>query len=713
MEKNFIKEIPKKILQYNLTLRLESGMNDGSIYLEDNPLVTPPPEIIEQGNKAIRTYLENLEKKATPKTLNEVKVILVGEGASGKTSLVKRLLDQNFDAKEKQTHGIRITKKAFKIKRENLKVNFWDFGGQEIMHSTHQFFLTKRCVYVLVLDSRKDERAEYWLKYIESFGGNAPVLIVLNKIDENPSFDVNREFLNRKYPNISKYYKISCKSGKGVGVLKKDILNELWKLELRNTPFPGNWFLIKEHFQAMTEDYITYQEYEKVCIENDLIDEISQKILLGFLNDLGIVLNYEKLRWHNTQVLNPVWLTNSVYRIINSPIVADNKGKFDINDLDKIINDERYFENNPGEKKLDIPESQYFFIVAMMKEFELTYQINANNYIIPELLPTKQNVYKFKEGEAVLRFIVEYPEFLPTAIVPRLMVKLNKNIYKNQVWKTGMVLHEHLLFNSIANIVLDKESRKIIIEISGERRRDFLTVIRETIKEINNSYQKLEVVEWIPLPELHRGNEILVEYVELLGYEEEGVSTYYSGKLKKRFPVADLLNGVETPENRQPSPSCHIFISYARKDEKYKNELSKSLSTLVRLKKATLWDDSWIDGGADWEKEIFENLEKADIVLCLISADFIASEFCHEKELKAALKAHSENRKVVIPIRIRECLWDDLPISKLEGLPGKWMKKIRDDAAWTEIASGVEKVIKKTQSDKSADFPEKIKMGRL
>jgi GTPase SAR1 family protein len=57
------------------------------------------------------------------------------------------------------------------------------------MHATHQFFLSKRSVYILVLDGRRDEKTEYWLKHVEAFGGGSPVIIAINKIDENPAFD--------------------------------------------------------------------------------------------------------------------------------------------------------------------------------------------------------------------------------------------------------------------------------------------------------------------------------------------------------------------------------------------------------------------------------------------------------------------------------------------------------------------------------------------
>jgi ATPase subunit of ABC transporter with duplicated ATPase domains len=129
-------------------------------------LEKPPIEIIKQGKEAIRAYFKSLEGKK--QTLNEVKVLLVGDGGAGKTSLVKRLLNQGFDKNEDQTHGINIRQCKVKLGKVNIIAHIWDFGGQEIMHASHQFFLSKRSLYILVLDGRKDHKVEYWLKHIES-----------------------------------------------------------------------------------------------------------------------------------------------------------------------------------------------------------------------------------------------------------------------------------------------------------------------------------------------------------------------------------------------------------------------------------------------------------------------------------------------------------------------------------------------------------------
>jgi hypothetical protein len=170
---NKITHMPAEFLDLGLEIKWEWEKGEG-IFLEDNPLESPPVEIIKKGNEAIRQYFKSLEGEK--QALNEVKVLLVGDGAAGKTSLVKRLLDQDFDKNESQTHGININTMEITQNNCKIKIHLWDFGGQEIMHATHQFFLSKRSLYILVLDGRKDEKTEYWLNHIKSFGGDSPAL---------------------------------------------------------------------------------------------------------------------------------------------------------------------------------------------------------------------------------------------------------------------------------------------------------------------------------------------------------------------------------------------------------------------------------------------------------------------------------------------------------------------------------------------------------
>ncbi|MHC4476677.1 MAG: leucine-rich repeat domain-containing protein [Planctomycetota bacterium] len=136
------------------------------LYLHGNDGLGIPPEVLgpnryRRGKEPARPadiidyYFR--QRREARRELREAKVLLVGQGGVGKTSLVKRLIEDDYNPDELKTEGIDIRdwgvagwrRKGKEATR--IKLNVWDFGGQEIMHATHQFFLTKRSLYILVL----------------------------------------------------------------------------------------------------------------------------------------------------------------------------------------------------------------------------------------------------------------------------------------------------------------------------------------------------------------------------------------------------------------------------------------------------------------------------------------------------------------------------------------------------------------------------------
>jgi internalin A len=662
---------------------LSKGTN---IFVRDCPLIIPPLEFAQESPQAVRDYFEELGDNG--QKLNEVKVIFLGEASAGKTSLVKRLMGENFDSKESQTHGIRIRKMPFQmVDGDTVTAHFWDFGGQEVMHATHQFFLSQRSVYVLLLNSRNDDQAEKWLKHAASFGGRSPVLMVLNKIDENPSFQVDNKRLKEKYPQIRDFFRLSAKTDTGLAEFSEALRSEIDKADTRRTPFPPHWLAVKEHFSNMTADYIDSAAYRKVCEDKGVTRQFSQDVLLKFLHDLGVVINFDKLKNFDTQILNPLWLTNGVYRIINSKLVAEEtSGLLREQDFDAVINDPRYNKENTTDQVFDYPKNKLQYIVRVMQEFELCFQLDTSNYVVPQLLPVQEP--DFKAEGAMLRFVIHFPDFMPDSIFPRLMVKLHtflaaegsdgttssRAITKN-AWRTGMILHKPNIFKALARVRWDKEDQKILVDVCGEERRRFLSFIRETVKEIVEGFTNLNISELVPIPE----SKEFLEYEGLVEAEKAGEKEIFVWQVKKKLSVADLLDGVEEAAMRDEVEQLPVraFVSYSHADLEYLKELRNALSTLVRLNKLQIWDDRDIDAGDEWEKVIFQQLEESDIVLCLVSADFVASDFCYKKEFGAALEAHRKGEKTIVPIMLRKTDWKDLPLAEIQGTPGEWITLMR------------------------------------
>jgi hypothetical protein len=550
---NKIIEIPKALFDLKMEADIDSFEDYGGLFfLRGNPLEKPPLEIIRKGKGAIKAYFEILEKE-DKQTLNEAKVILVGDGGVGKTSLMNLLLGEGFDKNESQTQGIDIKSQELKVGKSGVITHFWDFGGQEIMHATHQFFLSKRSLYILVLDGRRDEKNEYWLKHIESFGGDSPVLVVLNKIDQNPGFDVNRKFLQGKYKNIKGFSRISCATKEGIEMFSASLGQSLTDLELLHTTWPGSWFKVKIKLETMSEDFISYEQYKEICSKEKIDDEDSQDTLLDFLNDLGVVLHFRDLELEDTHVLDPEWVTTAVYKIINSKEAARTQGLLNLKQLDNIL--KKNFEDN-----YNYPKDKYSYIIKLMEKFELCYRIDDETVLIPDLLAVPEPHFDFNYDSA-LKFIVEY-DFLPRSIMPRFIVKMHRDVKNMLCWRTGVVLTNDD-FESSAVIKSDNEAKRIYIYVMGARKRDYFAVIRHTLKTINDSFEKIEIKELIPLPDDHK---ITVSYKHLARLEKEGIEYYFPGELENNYRVQDLLGSITVKKSETMQTLSEIKLIQIEKE---------------------------------------------------------------------------------------------------------------------------------------------------
>ncbi|MBN2392473.1 MAG: GTP-binding protein [Anaerolineae bacterium] len=524
----------------------------------NNPDFPLPPEILRNYKDAqaiIRAWLDYLAGQKRP--LNEVKLVLVGEGSVGKTSLVNRLLYDTFDPGENKTEGIAIHKWQIangesanerisetvtgnEQPASSLQVNVWDFGGQEIMHATHQFFLTKRTLYVLVLDSRYSEaenRLDYWLTLIRSFGGDSPILVIGNKTDQH-LLDLDRRGLLAKHPTVQAILDTSCATGSGVADLRSAIAKQISLMPHVADPLVMTWFNVKAELETLDEDYIPYSRYLELCREKNVDHPDSQRVLLGFLHDLGVVLHFPDPRLETTNILNPEWVTQGVYRILNTRLPFEEQGILTWEMLAQILDDEPYQEKR-------------MFIVDMMQKFELCYELpdRPHTYLIPDLLPKEEQdtgVWDTTQRGPALRFEVHYP-VLPGSILTRLIVRMHRHIQGRVVWRTGVLL---ACDGNEALVKADLTANRITIAVRGPiyGRHELLTRIREHLGGIHSSLAGLEAAEKVPVP----GHPKIppVDYKWLRELERKGVPEFYPPGLTEPVNVQHLLEGVEVRGGR-------------------------------------------------------------------------------------------------------------------------------------------------------------------
>ncbi len=482
----------------------------------------------------ILDYYFRLQYEQHP--LNEAKMLLVGQGGVGKTSLVNRLVANTYREVEIKTEGIAVRRWVVSVNDEPIYLNIWDFGGQDIMHATHQFFLTRRSLYLLVLDARKGEQEsnlEYWLQIVQSFGGDSPVIVVVNKTDEH-FLELNRRGLRAKYPNIRAFVETSCKSGAGIGELRRCILRELEDMEHIRSVWLKSWFEVKNRLEQMDRDYISYDDYIAICYEVGLADPEHQRRLIAFLHDLGVVLNYrDDPRLEETNILNPEWVTSAVYKILNDRDLKQAHGLLTRRQLGNIL-DRRY------------PRDKYDFILGMMRKFELCFPMDGGReerYLLPDLLTRQEPVLDWSDLDTCLNFHYHY-SVLPSSVISRFIVRMYAYIDNRQVWWTGVLLHypDH---GNQALVKADLVGQRVMVSVRGNpsTRREFLAVIRSHFDHIHGTITGLTVTEVVPIPG-HPG--AFEEYAHLLMLERNGEESFYPRGVEQRIAIQPLLDGIES-----------------------------------------------------------------------------------------------------------------------------------------------------------------------
>jgi internalin A len=397
---------------------------------------------------------------------------------------------------------------------------------------------------------------------------------------------------------------------------------------------------------------ISYDGYEDIC-EREGLTQQGRETLLGFLHDLGVVLNFrDHAPLENTQILNPAWVTNGVYQIINDkPLVKERQGVLDPPNLKRILSGKEY--NRPALRAV---------ITAMMNRFELSHTFLQNNHtchLIPTLLPKDRP--ETDEWDDSLCFEYHY-DVLPSSLIARLIVRLFTVVEVKRAWRNGVFLkHE----DNEAQIVADYGDNAIRVMVRGylHTRRVLLGILRAQMDAINNSID-LDVQQFVPIPG-HPGK--LEDYQYLLDLEQMGESSFVPRGVRQRIPVTPLLDGYESHEIRrkrrlpdmdrigedEPEEE-RIFISYAHADRE------EVLKIHQAIKQAGY--DPWIDKydiavGEKWERAIEKAVKNCTLFVACISNNSFDRRGWIQREINYALEqlpALLPDDIFIIPLRLED-----------------------------------------------------------
>ncbi|NOU47191.1 MAG: GTP-binding protein [Bacteroidales bacterium] len=516
-----------------------------SISLEGNNLAIPPLEVIHRGGEAVVNYFRQIVDSDTTQIF-EAKMLVVGEGGVGKTYLVNRIISDDVSEDTITTEGIKI--KSIYLETANDKdyrINIWDFGGQEIYHSTHQFFLTKRSLYLFVWEARKDDNLlsfDYWLNVVSLLSSNSPLIIVLNKIDERIRM-IDEASIKEKFPNIVGFFRVSALKGTGINELRNRLWEEFASLEHIGDLLPLVWSNVRDELERIDENYIEFNKYLEIC-ESYGLNKQQSRFLSQYYHDLGVFLHFDRTYILETLIfLKPEWATSAVYQLVDNKEVIKNYGKFNYEFL--------------KEAWKDYPEDRHIYFVELMKKFEICFQIpQSRDFIIPSLLSETfpQIDWDYNNN---LRFEYLY-DFMPKGIIPRLTVRMNDLISNNLFWKNGIVIFRD---NTYGLIVCEPLKRCIRIWIKGNDKNMLLELIRREIDYINKSLNNPKITELLPCICKECINSIAPyfhSYLKLKKAQERGKSEI---ECQNSFMDVNISTVLGIIENNNISKNDKIIIS--------------------------------------------------------------------------------------------------------------------------------------------------------
>ena len=543
-----------------------------TLELKDNPLNPALQSAYDQGLPAVKAYLRSLAENAEP--LYEAKLVLVGEGGVGKTTLLNALMkkeDRTPKADEKTTHGVKIDVDALQLphpEKEGVKIqlNAWDFGGQDVYRVTHQFFFSRRSLYLLVWEPRRGVQqcqVEDWLNMIRlRVGDEARVIIVstYSKSGEHIA-RIDQPVFKQQYGDMivgfhevdSLVYDEKTKEMVGIAELKKVIAEHAAQLQQMGMGFNLDWKAARDELLALSEPRISFGTFSEVCAKHGL-SQIDTETLAHLMNDLGYIVHYsddEKLR--DDVVLKPEWLTKAIGFVLEDRITHESEGILPDKHLYEVWHDHQFKDEPRYDPGL------YPFFLRLMEKYDVSYRLTDGKaslvaqhvpQVRPELpwLPEQETPNNLRRIAMVCSMEEDPPGLVPWMIVRTHDYAVDQGIHHLH-WQKGMFLRH----DPHGEAMLEKRGREFHVYAQAIYPEYFMNVLQETLlKLIKDNWPGMEgrYQFTVPCPEVIDGQPCKGRFSiqALRQFLAEGDSTIRCQSCSKKKSIAELLLGfAESP----------------------------------------------------------------------------------------------------------------------------------------------------------------------
>ncbi len=467
--------------------------------------------------------------------LRRAKMILIGNGEVGKTSIRLKLLDKDaiLPAKADRTPVLIIEPYPIKglpqCKGEDFELGIWDFGGQGRYREIQQLFCSRKALYLYVT-SNKDTpdiqedyvNADYWLQMVDAYSSSSeeshsrsPILHVFNKIeikegDGIPDEDAGKRGSVMKRYEIQQSIEIDCWNYKGFDdkpkSLKAMIVEMLPQIssDIFTEAYHKRWFGVLTALKELAKNWIERSEYEAICKEpkfNLTADEAD--LWLRILDRIGEVIYFgEHKTLKDVIVLNPTWVKEAIANLLDSDLIQS-EGL-----LRPVYR--RYVWQSP------YTSVDYDLFIQLLEGYQLAYKYNDDGvFLVPSALHKKEEpkveIIGLPRYEVTLKYTIgegdKKKKFLPAGSVNKMTVRLHQKLYEHVVASGASFLHS--IDNNIVAFAFVRESWQnsaVLIDLWGTNVQPFYEEIVRHLEDINKDIEKVKQLDTLSITaEIHRG----------------------------------------------------------------------------------------------------------------------------------------------------------------------------------------------------------------
>ncbi|WP_240646604.1 COR domain-containing protein [Chitinophaga rhizosphaerae] len=529
------------------------------------------------------------------------------------------------------------------------------------------------------------------------------ILVTQSKIAATHQVDfLDQATLKARHPAIFNFTDISAKTGRGMEHFKALLFEMIDTMAIAERECLGTWGAIKEEIENGVKDKdreMSLADFRKFCNHIiSLMPEVKNAGLKStdalwfsladtqsyarYLNDIGLILYFPDNDFLKDKVfVNQDYVLKKIYNILEG--LHGLNGKFDethvINALDK----------QEFDKECET-------IIELMKHFKIVFPhpSQPGTYIAPLYLPARPSksisIFLDDGHRPSYRFL--FQGFIHKHIILEFFHLYGQQALKDEhgplyyYWKNGIVIRDEpsqgIVMVRFINATATSKAYIDVFSLSKSADKSFLKKITGELERLSADMNVKKAVtadgvNFVPVDVLHAA-ETANQWI----FQHNGI--YFDLKLFR----AHLKNELKMKK---------IFISYSKTDAHYLQQLENHLSALKRNGSISTWNCRQLVPGDKWDGKIKSELEEADIIIFLVSADFMATDYIWDIEIKRAIERENENPGVkVVPIIIRSCAWEDTPLSVYNTAPKKAMvldlaKNI--DEAFTDVVRDLKKIL--------------------